>query len=523
LHREWAQLEAATEARSVQRPNEELVEITAVEYAHVLLLKDFDQKRSALASMDPEQFAEHRREREQRLEQRKRDVAVGNIEPMLPAARMIVQRERWDLPETDPLFKRFCSMLAEANLATFKTHAARLEGNIHAVSEDPIIRRVGSRRATNAPPGERLIDLVQLYRVTSEREGRKRADTIVQDDKLLRLFAEFVGPDRRVSSISKDEARDFRNTLASAPRSLSKLKAYKGLSLRKAAAKARQDGAQTLNVRTLAKHISTVSPFFDWLVREGYADANCFDGLHPKVPRERKARPPFEPEQLNTLLSSPLFTGFEADRREHLPGVQRARDWRFWIPLVCLFTGARISEVAQLRVRDVEEHGGYWFIHIREDSELGQKTKSRKNRLVAVHPTLEAIGFVKFALAPLGRSSAEPLFPELKPNTRQNIGDRASRFFRRYLEKIGMKGRADGLGSHSFRHSMSGELRGADFDDTVFGPMVLGHASPAPVTAGYGRRTQGSFERLHNMIAAVRFEGVSFDHLLMKDDRSAAA
>jgi hypothetical protein len=217
LHREWAQLEAIPEARPLQRPSEELVEITAVEYAHVLLLKDFDQKRSALARMDPEQFAEHRREREQRLEQRKRDVAVGNFEPMLPAARMIVQRERWDLPETDPRFHRFCGMLAEANLATFKTHAARLEGDIHAVSEDAIIRRVGSRRTTNAPAGERLIDLVQLYKTTSEREGRKRADTIVQDDKLLRLFAEFVGGDRRVSSISKDEARDFRNTLASVP------------------------------------------------------------------------------------------------------------------------------------------------------------------------------------------------------------------------------------------------------------------------------------------------------------------
>ena len=41
----------------------------------------------------------------------------------------------------------------------------------------------------------------------------------------------------------------------------------------------------------------------------------------------------------------------------------RADDWRYWIPLVCLFTGARLGEIAQLRTEDVRRERGIWFMH----------------------------------------------------------------------------------------------------------------------------------------------------------------
>lgn len=75
-----------------------------------------------------------------------------------------------------------------------------------------------------------------------------------------------------------------------------------------------------------------------------------------------------------------MFTGFQADGKEHITDTRRADDWRYWIPLVCLFTGARLGEVAQLRIEDVRRERGVWFIHISNDDSTGQSTKSGYSR-----------------------------------------------------------------------------------------------------------------------------------------------
>jgi len=514
LHRKWALLCDPQPAPQVAPPNVEALEATAVKYAYDLLLADFDEKRGSLAAMTPSEFKQHRDEREHRLEQRRQQVATGNLAEMLGPARMIVRRERWALGETDPLFARFCELLAQANLAAFKAHGARLRGDINAESDDRIVRRVKDREAERAPDGESLSDLFEAYAQSQMRLGRKRADTVTQDRKLLKLFAGFVGERRRPASIGKKEAREFRDTLFALPTSMSIRKAYSGLTLREAAAKARRDGERTLDPRTVAKHISTVSPFFDWLVREGHADANPFDGLHPQPSRERSRRPSFTVPQVNELLSSPLFAGFAANGSEHVPGQVKTRDWRFWIPLLCLFTGARVGEVAQLHVGDVELRDGFWFIDLKEDLSTGQQTKSRKSRVVAVHPKLEAIGFIQHVQSAHTEGRQGALFPEVSKNARDHAGAQPSRFLRDYLRRIGLKGSRDGLGAHSFRHLMADQLRLAGYMDDELGPLVLGHGSSAPVTAGYGQVAQGTSQRLYSMIAAVEFKGVSFDHLL---------
>jgi len=79
--------------------------------------------------------------------------------------------------------------------------------------------------------------------------------------------------------------------------------------------------------------------------REGYTESNTCDGLLYDIKKIKDAnkRPPFNHEQMNAILSSPLFTGFERDGKEWLAGAYHSDDWRRWIPFVCMFTGARIG------------------------------------------------------------------------------------------------------------------------------------------------------------------------------------
>jgi integrase len=348
------------------------------------------------------------------------------------------------------------------------------------------------------------MELFEHYAQQRLAEKRKRPDTIEQDRKIVRLFASFIGKNKAVGAICQAEVRDWRDTIAALPPMFGAAKAYQDLTLREAAAKAKCEGAQGMSPTTVNKYLSTISPFLGWCVRNAYAERNPCHGLRYDLQKGRNPRPPFSSEQLEQILASPLFTGFERDGKEHLPGIILARDWRYWIPLVCLFTGARISEVAQLNVCDVREERGIPFIHIRHSEEDGQKTKSGNSRIAAVHPKLAKLGFLAFA-SQRQRSGEQRLFPDLQSNARGNVGAEASRFWRTYLTRIGLK--QPGLGSHSFRHLLADRLRLAGYLNEEI-KVVLGHSQKS-VTSGYGRLTEGTAKRLHKMISSISFEEIN--------------
>ncbi|MEZ5735871.1 MAG: site-specific integrase [Novosphingobium sp.] len=238
---------------------------------------------------------------------------------------------------------------------------------------------------------------------------------------------------------------------------------------------------------------------------------NPFAGLHKDTSKLKRAnaRPPFTAEQITAIIQSPLFTGFLADGKESISGEKQADDWRKWIPLICLFTGARIGEVAQLRVDDVYKDDGIWCIEFRHDERTGQKTKSDRSRFVALHAMLLDIGFLEFVEREKERSDRDgnlQLFPDMKLGARQQFGDYASAWWRDYLVAIGVKPKVggDGFGSHSFRHTMADQLRAAGHLDDVIGAVILGHSTTS-VTGGYGQSRQGTAKLSKDMIDSVKF------------------
>jgi integrase len=355
------------------------------------------------------------------------------------------------------------------------------------------------------------LELFERYAQQRLAEKRKRRDTIEQDRKIIKLFASFVGATKAVSALTQIEVREWRDTVAALPPKFASAKAYQGLAIREAAAKAQAAGMKRMSPMTVNKYMSTVSPFLAWCVRNAFAERNPCEGLFYDLQKGRNPRPPFSSDQLRQILASPLFTGFEGDGKEHVTGTTHARDWRFWIPLVCLFTGARISEIAQLNVCDIDQEGGIPFITIRHDEAAGQSTKSARSRIAPIHSKLVALGFLSFVE---GRRAAGAgagrLFPELLPNSRGNVGATASRFWRDFLRRIGVKSGSDGYGSHSFRHLLADRLRTAGYLNEEI-KVALGHSQKS-VTSAYGQLAEGTAKRLGRMIAKIPFEEV--DHLI---------
>lgn len=69
---------------------------------------------------------------------------------------------------------------------------------------------------------------------------------------------------------------------------------------------------------------------------------------------------------------------------------------KFWVPLICLYSGMRINEACQLRLKDIEIIDEVPVFQIRHNPKQHQETKNGKSRTVPVHKTLQDLGFLAY-------------------------------------------------------------------------------------------------------------------------------
>jgi integrase len=215
---------------------------------------------------------------------------------------------------------------------------------------------------------------------------------------------------------------------------------------------------------------------------------------------------PYSIDQLNVIFSSPLFTSCRGDGFEAEPGNVRIRNWRYWIGLIGLYTGARLGEIAQLHVADVREIRGEWCFHVTAEGATDKAVKTAgSERVVPMHPELIRIGLLDYHAAMTAQGKPR-LFPEIKPDARGFLSGVPSRFFNDYFRSIGVKdGKSQNF--HSFRHGIADAFRRAGYLDEQFG-CLLGHVK-ASTTQRYGILAEGDLATRVAMIRAVEFPGLS--------------
>ena len=484
-----------------------------------------DTGRRTLAGKGREMYRAHVNFVHAELEDQVQAAATGDDALVRQLAEEAMQALGVELNRNSEGYQKLVDRLNAARLANLQAQHRRNRGDLDAFGESPVIARTRERERNTAKPGESISDLFNRYAERRLSEGGKRGDTLAQDRKVIRQFAEFVGTDRALASIKAQDIREYRDTLRKLPPKWSDRADLRGLSMREAAETARNQGLPRVALATINKHLSTISPLFSWLIEERWDVSNPCTGLFFKGVKGKNPRPPFGTDRLNAVLASPLFTGFESDGKEHRAGIVRANDWRYWIPLLCLFTGMRVGEASQLRLDDVSQHNAdVWVIDIRHEPSSGQTTKAGHSRAAIAHRKLIDLGFIRFVEDQARRAATDGdsrLFPTLVANNRDQIGAKPSKFWRDYLTRLGLKGNADGLGAHSFRHELADRLRAEAglVDDQI--AVALGHDQKS-TTGGYGAIRQGTVAFLAPVIDKVRFDGVELGHLMPTVPESAS-
>lgn len=285
----------------------------------------------------------------------------------------------------------------------------------------------------------------------------------------------------------------------------------KGLSFRKVIEANASVGKPVISQKTINKYLSAVGSFAGWLLQNEYLEDDVMSGMYLSVDKRKKNRFPFTADQLKTIFRSPLFNRCIGDGEERRLGKVKVRDWRYWMPWIALYTGARLGEIAQMLTADVRQLHGIWIFHVTEieevtDEEDGSPSKSTKTagsmRVVPIHSELIKLGFLEYHAAMAARGERQ-LFPEIKPDARGFFSGEPSKFFNAYFREIGVKVNKR-VNFHSFRHGIADAFRSAGYMDEQFN-VLIGHAK-ASTTGIYGILPQGILSQRVEMIEAVAYE-----------------
>lgn len=286
--------------------------------------------------------------------------------------------------------------------------------------------------------------ILDFLNTTFTEEKRLQDDANRHIVNYVTMFARIAG-NRPMNTYKRRDVISWVRTLEQIKNTIGKSPKDAEKSIKQLIAESR--GRPTLGETTLDKHVQHVKAMFMMAIKHhrfahpGDID-DMFDGIDYSewVPKEKK-RKSWTIEQLNGLLTSPIWAGTRSRKekvtRRHLPGTEVYRDAYWWLPILALWTGARLEELAQLETTDLDHDvNGIPYIKINDEGDKRVKTENSV-RNIPVHSFLVSLGFLDKFNPDAQRKRR--IFPDLKPSGRLNkLGDTYSTHFTDYRRKTGL-------------------------------------------------------------------------------------
>jgi integrase len=357
-----------------------------------------------------------------------------DVSIVLPAAKEALARGnvnfiRYELNELLQVFRinldPACADYRKAALAVIKAFVRSLED-------------VGARHRGEAVDSPKLIEPSSNAPVSScslraAYEGWDKVEvrplsTRMEFSRGVDRFIELHG-DLDVALINRGHVRRFRDEAQLVP----KLRAGK---LRKArlpklAEWSREHpGTPCIGAATINKWLTCLQGVLNWARKNGVIPdevvwADPVTGMRLKVPRSK--RRPWETDELSVLFGSPIY--LVGARPKGGKG-----EAAYWMPLLALYSGARLNELAPICVDDVkaDPSSGVRFITVFEDEDAGRSVKTDNSvRAFPIHPELARIGFLEFVnQRRLASGPSARLFPQLTPGSKGGFGEAFSKMVR---------------------------------------------------------------------------------------------
>jgi integrase len=150
---------------------------------------------------------------------------------------------------------------------------------------------------------------------------------------------------------------------------------------------------------------------------------------------------------------------------------------RRWVPWIGAYSGARVSEICQLRSEDIIQIEQIWCMKL--DPEAGSLKTSGSERLIPLHPALIEVGFLDF----VGKAKSGPLFASLSPDKFGKRGGNGTKVIGRFVRQLGLTDTRLSP-SHSWRHRIKTSGRKYGLAQDIL-DAITGHGARS-VADSYG-------------------------------------
>jgi integrase len=316
---------------------------------------------------------------------------------------------------------------------------------------------------------------------------------------------ELSGEIRTLDSTSSSDARNYKEHLQGVPTNATKL--FPDHSPRETVRKAQEQDLNILSLTTQNNYLQVLSSLYSFATKElDYEGKNPFEGRAETKAAgklQRDQRDPFSQKQLETLFSSPLYTGCKTLPSCHLPGsLIPNNSHKYWTPLIALLTGMRMQEILQLHLEDIYQKEGIWVLDLNTNHHDKRLKSPQSKRLVPLHKKLVELGFLKFVEDKRAASNSPRLFDDAKLANDNTYSSTFSKWFSRHLEKLGIK--TDKTSFHSLRHNLKDSFREAGESDEL-AENFMGR-STGSIGEAYG--SGFSIKKQHQAINKIKFNQI---------------
>lgn len=284
----------------------------------------------------------------------------------------------------------------------------------------------------------------------------------------FRVFSDIVGGNQDISVLNQSEITQYQRTLRKLPKNVNKfhkrptdtserVEHYKNIAL--------NNDKEVLSARGLESHFNTVKPFLSWCVEMGYLEKDHRHILaigKREIQETKKDVLPFSHEQLVTMFTSYIYSDYRIPR-------EKPKRMNFWMPLIGLYTGARESEIATLRVSDIKKHNGILCFDFNDDHKSKSLKTPASKRCVPIAQVVINAGFLEYV------SQQEKESKEKDPNLfdfNDNEGAAARAVSRWFNDNFRDKCHLTTSGKtkvcyHSFRHTTINKLSSTKIGNNI--------------------------------------------------------
>jgi len=251
----------------------------------------------------------------------------------------------------------------------------------------------------------------------------------------------------QTGDITKQHIINFKKIVLNLPANKTKLSKYKNKPLTYFITTS-SDEKDQLSPATKQKYVTAIAGFLKWLKINDYSSIDLDSPLkYLKITKieASEQRDLFKEEDLNKLFNSKEYTQGTHKKASH-----------FWVPLIGLYTGARLNEICQLEIKDIYQHKdtGIWVFDFNENKESDPNKSLKKRghfRVIPVHKKLIELEFIDYFKT---QKNNKRLFSDLPyVNSNNKYGDKLQRWFNRtYKNSCGVI--TPKTSFHSFRHTV---------------------------------------------------------------------